>query len=94
MISKVIKSSRAYPLGKVDCHQLYCSPENFGHVFLVKKCEEFYDVLCFFISESYLCRYKFPIDWKLDDVFKFCFENGTFQRSFERTEEISRTQKK
>lgn len=71
-ISKIIRSSRSFPLGSVD-EIISCKSLNGCELLIiVKYLHEISDVLCIQVGNSYICRYKFPrCSWNLEDIVDF-----------------------
>lgn len=86
-MEKIVKSSRSYPLGKVDAVHTVVRSSDGAPQFLVfvKNCENCLDVLAYSFETYYLSRYKFPVNYSNVDISKFLLENGTFQISPART---------
>lgn len=76
MINKVLRSSRAFPLGSVGSFYDVRSPSGARMLFFVKITCEVFDVLVFLQDSSYLCRYKFPrFSWFEEDVIDYLTKN-------------------
>ena len=68
-ISKVLKCSRAFPLGKVDHFQRFTCLSGLIVLIFVKYTTDYFDVLCFQSENLYICRYKFPrYSWYVEDI--------------------------
>ena len=72
MISKVLKCSRAFPLGSVwSWYQV----ETFSGgqlLIFINLLSDIFDVLCFRVEKLYFCRYKFPrYSWNDEDIVEY-----------------------
>lgn len=75
-ISKILKCSRAFPLGKVDHFQRFTSLSGLILLIFVKYTVDYYDVLCYQSENLYICRYKFPrYSWYVEDIVDYLKEN-------------------
>ena len=72
MNSKVLRCSRAYPLGKVAYSQRFSCLSGLDVLIFVKTTVDYHDVLCFQFEDLYFCRYKFPrYSWYFEDIVEF-----------------------
>lgn len=72
MVSKVLKCSRAYPLGSIWSWFQVETLSGGELLIFINLRSEIFDVLCFRVEKLYLCRYQFPrYSWTDEDIVEY-----------------------
>lgn len=72
MISKVLKCSRAFPLGSVGSWYQVETDSGAEILIFVNIKQVFFDVLVFKVEKLYFCRYQFPrFSWYEEDIVEY-----------------------